>query len=534
MAKPRVLVIGIDSGTWDVFDPAIERGCMPNLQKLRDGGCHGVLRSTTPPLTPPAWTTLMTGVHPAKHGILGFQKYDVKTNDLTMNTMRDIAVETMWSYLSRLGRKVASINMPMTYPPLAVNGVMISGFGNPGKDSNFTWPEDLKDQIAERIPGYDNSVGWEGGTDLADDNAFEQAIRVSTECFANEDKLFKLIDEQCPWELLLIQIHQMDRYLHFGWGTLQPEYWEEHPERAQKVFGMLGRLDEFIGTMMATMDPAKDFVGVVSDHGHGPAFGRIKPNILLRQWGYLHTKRWVDYMWFRMTKNVRNLRRRKDQGGMRDQRIDQEIKLDLRRSRAFVVQADQLSSLFVNLKGRQPGGIVSPGAEYEEIVGTLKQRFEEVCDPDTGQKVFARVERPQELYGMADEEAAAFGDLMLVPQPTYWLRGRLHGDTPIDHIQGDLKGTHSYNAMYLLYGPTVRAGLRLDADIADIVPTLYALLGVPIPGKLDGEVLLPAFAAPPTIVMGDSIVDTKGGGVVEFSSEEEENIKKSLEALGYI
>ena len=536
MAKPKFLVIGIDSGTWECFDPALEQGCMPNLAKLREGGCHGILRSTIPPLTPPAWTTLMTGVGPAKHRILGFQKYDTKTNDLTMNTTADIGVETMWSYLSRLGRTVASINMPMTYPPLPVNGVMISGFGNPGMDSKITWPKELQAEIVKAIPGYDNSVGWNGGTDLTDDTAFDQAIECSIACFECEEKLYKLVDKQTPWEFLLIQIHQMDRYLHFGWGTLNAAYWKEHPERAKKVFAMLGKLDGFIGTMLASVDMEKDFVSVVSDHGHGPAFGRIKPNILLKQWGYLHTKRRWDYIRFRMKKNLKNLFRKKYQGGRRNQKIDQEIKLDLSRSSAFVVQADQLGTLYVNLKGRQPGGMVSPGREYEELVVTLRQRFQEVRDPETGEKVFARVERPQELYGISDEAAAKFGDLILLPVSTYWLRGRLHGNDAIDHVKGTLKGTHSYEGMYILHGPSVHRGLRLDADITDIVPTMYAVLDVPVPANLDGEVLLPAFTAAPNVVMGDSIMEKAEGGQDGggLSEEEEEEVRKSLEALGYI
>ena len=111
-----------------------------------------------------------------------------------------------------------------------------------------------------------------------------------------------------------------------------------------------------------------------------------------------------------MKKNIRNLFKKKHEGKGQDTKIDQELKLDLKRTRAFVVQADQLSTLYVNLKGRQPGGIVAPGREYEELVATLRRRFQDLCDPETGAKVFAKVERPQELYNMSDEAAARFGD----------------------------------------------------------------------------------------------------------------------------
>ena len=84
----RVLIIGLDGATWDVLDPLIERGLMPNLRALVGGGTSGVLHSTTPPITPAAWTTFMTGKSPGTHGIIDFERYDVRTNKLSLNSTR--------------------------------------------------------------------------------------------------------------------------------------------------------------------------------------------------------------------------------------------------------------------------------------------------------------------------------------------------------------------------------------------------------------------------------------------------------------
>ncbi len=72
MKKPRVFIIGLDSATWDLINPWIQQGLLPNLAKLVEGGASGRLQSAIPPLTPPAWTSFMTGKNPGKHGIFHF------------------------------------------------------------------------------------------------------------------------------------------------------------------------------------------------------------------------------------------------------------------------------------------------------------------------------------------------------------------------------------------------------------------------------------------------------------------------------
>ena len=66
----KVLVIGLDGLTFDLIDPLMERGWLPHISRMRDRGYSAVLRSTVPPVSAPAWTSLITGVNPGKHGVL--------------------------------------------------------------------------------------------------------------------------------------------------------------------------------------------------------------------------------------------------------------------------------------------------------------------------------------------------------------------------------------------------------------------------------------------------------------------------------
>src|SRR5947199_5871278 len=72
----RTFLFGVDGLTFRVLYPMIERGLLPHFQRLRDEGVEGILKSTTPPVTPPAWTSMYTGLPPAKHGVYDFWYYE--------------------------------------------------------------------------------------------------------------------------------------------------------------------------------------------------------------------------------------------------------------------------------------------------------------------------------------------------------------------------------------------------------------------------------------------------------------------------
>ncbi|MCL5256546.1 MAG: alkaline phosphatase family protein, partial [Chloroflexi bacterium] len=71
--RPSVVLLGLDGADFGLVDRLIELGKLPNLQKLREEGASGVLQSTYPSFTAPAWTSFITGLWPGKHGIFNFQ-----------------------------------------------------------------------------------------------------------------------------------------------------------------------------------------------------------------------------------------------------------------------------------------------------------------------------------------------------------------------------------------------------------------------------------------------------------------------------
>src|SRR6516164_8319438 len=108
MAAERIgktVLIGLDGATYTILDPLIELGLMPNLDRLMQEGARAILKSTNHPLTPPAWTSLMTGRTPGHHGIFDFVRVDrdSETPGYTLANSADVRSETIWSIASREG-----------------------------------------------------------------------------------------------------------------------------------------------------------------------------------------------------------------------------------------------------------------------------------------------------------------------------------------------------------------------------------------------------------------------------------------------
>ena len=542
--KNKIIIIGIDSGTWTVFDPLIERGHMPHLNKLRDGGCSGVLHSTKPAVTPVAWTTMMTGVNPAKHKITAWEKYTFSTNQLSFSNAKDISVETMWTYLSKLGYRVISLNMPQTFPTYKINGTMVSGYGSPGMTADITYPTQFIDSIRQEIPGYENILQTKRGV-LSDDDVFDDAISTTRRSFENSLRLAMLAHKKGEWDLLLLQIQQHDNICHQLWPYLTTEFWDKDPKRAEQVFGLFAYLDEVIGEVAALAGQPEDLVLIASDHGHGPSICSVKPNVLLQQWGYQRGQR-ESYRGglMRLKRNVKRalFGKRMSKGAGAISVIDR-LKLDPKHTQAFIAHTCYHAVLYLNVSGRQKGGIVDPD-RVKFLIEEIRARFLAETDPKTGDKIFKDVITPQDLYGVDGEGYEDFGDLILIASDGYNLMRSTIGPKAYKFMHPDdrILGLHYTEGVYVLNGCNIKSGKRLDAQIADITPTIYYAMGIPIPDYFDGKVLDDAFIDEPKkainqdIDLDNSEFSINGQLPSEdlVSKQEEEEIAKRLADLGYM
>jgi len=538
MAKKRVLIIGLDGATWDIYGPMMDRGHLTWLEGVRRAGCWGAMWSTAPPVTPPAWTTLMTGVNPGKHQIFGFETYDRSTGRARITTAQDNRAETMWTYLSRLGHRVVSLNLPWTYPPSPVNGVMVSGYGCPGPQFGYTHPAAFQERIEREIPGYSMVPNWEKA-DADDEQAFDRNLAGCRRAFDDLRRLVDLAEGEVPdWEVLLVEIQQPDLMQHHILDDLAPGGGQEGPQRAAKVLEMLDHMDGVMGAIAARATGPEDLLIVASDHGFGELRAKILVNNLLQQWGLLKHGPLLVHLVRRLVRNARRYWRRAGPWWSKARDLTEALLPDWSRTRAYVAMGSQYGMLYCHLREFHSEGVMQFGEEYEALLEELRGRLLALRDPRQGGPVFAAVERPERFYGLSVRDCPALPDLVLAAAEGYLVTRAFRGGSFLKYNRRRSTGCHRANGLWAMGGEAVKPGLQLEAHLADIVPTVYAFLGVPLPGGLDGRVLAEAFCRPPEYSLAAAGAPARPleapSAQRDVNRDEQELIARRLAELGYL
>ena len=476
-SAPRpIVILGIDGATYAALDPLLARGHLPNLQRMKERGAWGVLRSTVHPLTPAAWVSMVTGLNPGKHGVYDFRRRKEGSYAWELVNSRSWSGEALWSIFSQHGRRVGVLNVPMTYPPQAVNGFMISGMGAPRQLQGCVYPTQLGIWLQERFPDYAVDPDVEQTSDaqqfLAQYAAWlEQRIAV----------LRLLQEEYAELDFLMVVFTEIDRIQHVFWRYLDASSPDYHaPEAAgirARVTGMFQQIDNALGELWAWVADRGGYLLVVSDHGFGPLLKDVYINKWLVDNGYMTLK----------------------PGAGASGDFFEQVDWDHTRAYSFGF----FGNISLNLHGREPRGIVEPGREAEELKQEIAQRLAELSDPESGERVVDAVYRREQLYSGLHVELAP--DLLVVMRDyAYMTRDgfdfvseRLMGP-PMEHQRTALphSGNHRLEGIVLLAGEGVRSGVAIGpAEIVDIAPSVLYLAGLPLPAEMDGRVLTEAFEA---------------------------------------
>ncbi len=151
----RVLVIGLDSAPLAYVERWMAEGRLPNLSRFLQRGARGILRTVNPPLSPAAWSSFATGLLPAKHGVYDHIYRRPGSYDIAPANSHRRAGTPLWQLISEHGGSVGVINVPETYPPIPVNGFLISGMDTPSDDAPWAFPADLRAELQHATGGYE-------------------------------------------------------------------------------------------------------------------------------------------------------------------------------------------------------------------------------------------------------------------------------------------------------------------------------------------------------------------------------------------
>jgi predicted AlkP superfamily phosphohydrolase/phosphomutase len=276
MEKHKVFIIGWDSATWDLVNPWIAKGKLLNLAKLIDQGVSGKLESVIPPLTPPAWTSFMTGKNPGKHGIFHFFEPQPGSYAMRYTNAGSRRSRTIWQLLSSAGLSVGTVNVPFTYPPEQVQGFQISGMDTPSEKSAYIYPPQLREELERSLGRLNLELRFLGAMNT--DRKHQQALDEMEAIDHQWTKAGLYLLEKHPVDVMMLTYMSIDTVQHHFWHYMDPAHFLHDPNGAAKfgdaILGVYERLDRAIGELTSRL-PDGATVFVVSDHGGGPVSDRM-------------------------------------------------------------------------------------------------------------------------------------------------------------------------------------------------------------------------------------------------------------------
>ena len=413
----KLMLIGLDSAVPDlVFNQWWDE--LPNLRSLANGGMWGDLRSTHPPITVPAWSSMMSGLDPGELGLYGFRnRKDYSYDGYAIANASVVQAERVWDILSRAGKKVILLGVPQTYPVKPINGCIVSDFLTPSTKHEYTYPRELKEEIERVANGYVLDV---------DNFRTEDKEDLLRRIYAKTEKHFRVAKHLIgsrPWDFFMMVEMGVDRIQHGFWSYCDPshrKYRRGNPfENCLKDYYRY--VDREIGELLSLV-PRDTAVLVVSDHGAKRMDGGICINEWLIQEGYLKLHRYPSEQPKRL----------------------EELEVDWDHTLAWG-EGGYHGRLFLNVKGREPRGIIEP-EDYEKVRQELIDKITAIEDPE-GNNIGSSAYRPEELYpkeirGIPPDLTVYFGNLAWRSVGSVGLNGiyTFENDTGPDEANHDWKG----------------------------------------------------------------------------------------------
>ncbi|NIO22281.1 MAG: hypothetical protein GTN76_16525, partial [Candidatus Aenigmarchaeota archaeon] len=382
--------------TFHIIYPMMEKGQLPTISHLIDTGTHGVLKSTVPDLSPVAWTSMVTGKRPGNHPIFDFISRQPDSYSFRSTKGGNRKVQPIWSLLSDSGKRVGVINVTMSYPPEEVNGFIISGLDSPGLESTFAYPPSLYSEIKKNVGRYLLVNPYALTTR-------EKHLKGMMEMVENRLATTKYLMERYEWDFFMAVFIGTDGAQHFYWKDMDPS----HPDHDAKtpdsfkraISDVYTKLDAGIGELLDG-HKGKITVILVSDHGFQPLHKLFVLNNWLIQEGFLCLER--EFMkTVSLNKLIslgKNLKSRFLPGHRQNTGHSRTLSPSINWSKTKAFADGTFGYIFINLKGREPKGIVRPGREYDELCDGIIHRLKQVRDPDSGQLVVEEVFRCQEIF----------------------------------------------------------------------------------------------------------------------------------------
>ncbi len=485
-----VLLLGLDGLGQEFLDSPLVAEAAPNLLALlRDGGV-APLRSTFPPYTAPAWTSITTGVAPGRHGVFGF-------TDRDGHAVSDGSVATprLWDYVGSAGGRSVVVNMPITHPPRPIDGVLVSGMPVP-PGAPYTAPSEL----AAELEAADYVVDVAVREDANDGPATLRRLLAMTEARGRAAARLAATEK---WDLFVAVFVLPDRLGHPWWKYLvagDALFETAAGERVRDgARACLAALDRAVVELLAAV-PANTAMVACSDHGFGTLRADLFFDVALAEAGLVDAPASAAML-----------------GRLGRSRLGRRLPAAVRRVGRSAATSSAGSADAWTATPYECGVRLRDAALAEPVTELLLG----LCDPD-GVPLVAAVHRRADLYDGPHVDRAP--DLLVeLADESVDLHDGTHAPAPWVS-RADLPwGTHRVDGIVAVRGATMNS----KGDAPDIAATVLDLLGLDVDG-LDGRSLVGATGG------HRSVEATVTTSAAVYSEEEETAVLEHLRGLGYV
>jgi len=542
----RTLVLSLDGGDYELISSLVKQGRMPTLSRLAREGTFGPLESTIPAVTPTAWSSFLTGLNPAGHGIFNFASNPNRDRQ-RVESAASRSGTPLWRYLGRAGVRSAFVSIPFTYPPEDIAGLVVTGYGGP--DHPAITPPRMRECVHAVHPDYLTAHHPFAERWWEDFDGYARKLLNHVEQTADICRI--ALELEPDLALLCVNFMSADHAGHLGYHRLD----ENHPAHDPAFAG-----DELIQVYEAVDQACADLIDdaeqrfgepvnaiMMSDHGMKPIYWTFHANHWLAENGHLRYRQRSLQSW-------------------KGSRADYLSKVDQRLARTTRWYSGLLDTV-PGLPRPQPnrvfadvdfsstraycfatGGQIFLGETSGARTDTryaerLAEELGAIPHPETGEPVFTVLRRDDIYHGTHIDKAP---DLMILPRDE-----RIHVESSRrswpaalevhDHLDPEnfygYSGHHGQQGVFAAAGPGIRAAeLPSGANIVQLPATLLALAGLAAPG-MDGEPLYEILeieeSSEITVTSASQSAAPASGAERAYSEDEEAQIVERLRDLGY-
>lgn len=451
----KALVIGLDCAAPDLLFNKF-RNKLPNFNKIMQKGIYGTLESCDPPITIPAWAVMTSGKDPGTLGAYGFRhRKNNSYNDIWITTSNHIKEKRIWDYVSLAGGKSCIVGVPPSYPPFKIDGWLVGDFMSPTTENKFTYPESFKNEIKGIVPDYVTDVEFR----------IDDKRNLAKDIFDMTEKHFRVIKyllQTKDWRFFMFVEIGLDRIHHAFWRYFDKTHhlYEPGNEFENLIEEYYVMLDRELGEILELLDD-DTVVLVASDHGGKPMKGIFCINQWLIEQGYLKLKKPVKHISSFMN-----------------------VEVDWERTTAWG-WGGYYSRIFINVKGREPCGIIDPG-QFEEKRNEIMRKILSIKGPG-GEGWGTKVLKPEEVYKECKGDSP---DLMVYLDNLNWRSVGTIGHDVLylkENDTGPDDAVHDKMGAYIFYDPKENYnGQMTKMNILDVMPTLLKSMKLVIPEDIMG------------------------------------------------